>query len=140
MAKNKTVRITFESNVAELQAVLDKEIRRKVVAMGTTYRKVLVDEVLVGQRSGRWGIVPGTKKRYQMSRSGEPPAVRTGDLRRSYKVGKVEGAGVATSVTVGSNLRYAKELEEQMNRKHMEPALRLAQPQLEEILRGDWNI
>ena len=41
--------------------------------------------VLRGQRSGRIYRVPGTKKTYQASAPGEPPAVRTGIFRLSWQ-------------------------------------------------------
>lgn len=41
--------------------------------------------VLRGQRSGREYRVPGTKKHYTASAPGEPPAVRTGVFRLSWK-------------------------------------------------------
>jgi len=41
--------------------------------------------VLRGQRSGRKYRVPGTKRYYQASAPGEPPAVRTGIFRLSWQ-------------------------------------------------------
>lgn len=41
--------------------------------------------VLRGQRSGRRYLVPGTKRYYQASAPGEPPAVRTGIFRLSWQ-------------------------------------------------------
>lgn len=41
--------------------------------------------VLRGQRSGRIYRVPGTKRTYQASAPGEPPAVRTGIFRLSWQ-------------------------------------------------------
>jgi len=41
--------------------------------------------VLRGQRSGRTYRIPYTKKTYQASAPGEPPAVRTGAFRLSWK-------------------------------------------------------
>lgn len=70
--------------------------------------------VLRGQRSGRRYIVPGTGRvkynkrkhtatisytRYTASAPGEPPAVRTGDFRRSWqRKSHVEGSGNSFSV------------------------------------------
>lgn len=136
----RNVRVRVESKRATVITEVNKVMRRKVAAMGVEYRRTLVEEVLVGQRSGRTYKVPGTNRMYRASRPGEPPASRTGDLRRSYKVGRVEETAGRASVKVGSPLDYAEYLEHNMNREHLEPAAELAKPRLEAILRGEWGI
>lgn len=42
-------------------------------------------QVLRGQRGGRIYTVPGTKRKYQASAPGQPPAVRTGVFRLSWQ-------------------------------------------------------
>ena len=42
-------------------------------------------EILRGQRGGRIYGVPGTKRKYQASAPGQPPAVRTGAFRLSWQ-------------------------------------------------------
>jgi len=140
VANDRSFSIRFDSRAAELLGLVNHEINRKVVAMGTEFRRVTVDEVLVGERTGNWRRVPGTNRMYRASRPGEPPATRTGDLRRSIAVSSVQGQGMSTTVKVGSALHYARELEENLNRKFFEPALALATPALQEILRGEWGI
>lgn len=140
MAKRRSATVRIVSHADVLLGVVDKALKRKVTAMGHTVRDKLLTEVLVGQRSGRWYKVPGTGRMYQASRPGEPPASRSGDLRRSYKVGPVEGTSPHFSVKVGSALKYAKLLEIDLDRKHLEPAVKLAQPEMLEIIRGDWGI
>lgn len=134
------VEIRVESHIPELVGILQTQIRRKVYAMGTTVREKLLTEVLVGERYGFWYQVPGSKRMYRASRRGEAPATRTGDLRRSYKVGQVQGEGVDTHVQVGSALPYAPILETEIERPHLVTALALAGPDIEAILRGDWGI
>lgn len=41
--------------------------------------------VLRGSRSGRRYLIPGTRRHYTASAPGEPPAVRTGEYRASFK-------------------------------------------------------
>lgn len=136
----RNVRVRVESKRATVITEVNKVMRRKVAAMGVEYRRTLAEEVLVGQRSGRMYRVPGTNRMYRASRPGEPPASRTGDLRRSYKVGNLEEHAGRVQVKVGSALDYAEYLEHNMNREHLEPAAELAKPRLEAILRGEWGI
>lgn len=139
MAQN-GVELRVESHIPQVVGVVQSKINAKVYAMGTTVRNKTLTEVLVGQRYGRWYRVPGTKRMYRASQPGEPPATRLGDLRRSYRVGKVTGTALDTQVQVGSHLPYAPILEEQMDRRHLSVALDLAKPDIEAILRGDWGI
>lgn len=138
--KGKPLSVRVVSHADVLLGVVDKALKRKVSAMGHAVRDKLLTEVLVGQRNGRWYKVPKTNRMYQASRPGEPPASRLGDLRRSYQVGRVEGASPNYSVKVGSALDYALYLETGMNRKHLEPAVDLAMPDLIDIAQGDWGI
>lgn len=139
MAKKAEVRIVSRADV--LLGAVEKELKRKVTRMGYLVHEKLTTQVLVGERSGRWYRVPKTNRMYQASVPGEPPASRLGDLRRSYRVNPVEGKGTTASVKVGSPLTYAAHLEgDRMNRKHLEPAVRLAEPQLVEIVTGDWQV
>lgn len=62
--------------------------------------------ILRGQRSGRSYRVPGTRRTYQASAPGEPPAVRTGIFRLSWTPrvttdGNSVRASIESDVTVG---------------------------------------
>lgn len=135
-------RIRVVSNRAVVVEAVRQAMRRKVAAMGIEVRKTLQLEVLVGNRTGKWYRVPGTKKRYQASREGEAPARRTGDLARSYKTGPLEETPGRVQVKVGSALEYAPILQDPdgLNRPHLDTAVELARPKLEQILRGEWGI
>lgn len=139
MARN-PVEIKVESHIPQVVGIVQSQLNRKVFAMGKAVQTAMSTQVLVGERYGRWYKVPGTQRRYRASIPGEPPASRTGDLRRSYRVGKVEGTALDTHVKVGSALPYAPILEEQLDRQHLSVALVFAQPDIEAILRGDWGI
>lgn len=142
----RNVRVRVESKRATVITEVNKVMRRKVAAMGIEGRRVLLEEVLVGQRYGREYVLPGTlgKKTWRASRPGEPPATRLGDLRRSYKVGKLEETAGRVSVKLGSNLPYAPLLEygtrRMDERPHLFPAMVIAQPRFAQILRGEWGI
>lgn len=147
MAKSPlSVNFTVESHKDQVLALTEQAARRKVAAMGMAVRTKLLMEVLVGERNGRWYRVPKTKRRYRASAPGEAPASRTGDLRRSYRVGQVQSLpGVPGAIVkVGSPLAYAAHLESgtqnMASRQHLGPAVELAKPDMEAILRGDWGI
>lgn len=141
MARGKT-RVRVVSNRAVVVDAVRKAMRAKVYLMGKSVEKKLKLEVLVGERSGRWYRVPKTKRMYQASSPGEPPARRTGDLARSYKVGSLKEEPGRVSVQVGSALGYAPILEDVagLNRQHLEPAVNLAKPELAQILKGEWGV
>lgn len=69
-----------------------------------------VDEKITGPRTGAEYRVPSTARKYTASAPGEPPAVRTGDLRRhmSYQL-KREGSEIFSAI--GNKLEYANYLE-----------------------------
>jgi len=71
-------------------------------------------EVLRGQRSGRIYRAPFSKRKYTASAPGEPPAVRSGDLRRSWRpMTGSEGAGDTLTIkpAIVTNVEYAPYLE-----------------------------
>ncbi len=60
--------------------------------------------VLRGSRSGRTYRVPGTRRTYIASASGEPPAVRTGTYRNSWHQ-KTYSEGINQNFTVHSTIK-----------------------------------
>lgn len=79
------------------------------------WHRELVENVLSGQRSGKIARIPGTKRYYRQSVAGEPPAVRTGVLKTSYRPAVVSDK----EAQVGSHLDYALFLE--FGTRKMEP-------------------
>lgn len=152
MARRPQLNITIESNIPQVLTLTEAAINRKLVAMANVSRQKMLMEVLVGNRSGHTYKLPKSQKTYQASAPGEAPASRLGDLRRSYKIGKVEGQGLEKHIKFGSNLDYAEYLEGGTMRKsdrrqrrmrprpHLKPAMELSKPDHEAILRGDWGI
>lgn len=94
------------------------DVNRKVLSRGTRAVNELRNaelEVLRGQRSGKVYRKPYTKKAtYTASAPGEPPAVRTGNLRLHWN-GEVRGqtsnGGVQLTILLESGERYAGYLE-----------------------------
>lgn len=71
--------------------------------------------VLRGQRSGRIYRVPHSKRYYQASAPGEPPAVRTGALRQSFvprSKGYEDGSTFVVEAEIHTNTKYAGWLDE----------------------------
>lgn len=98
-------------------------------------------QVMSGQRSGRIYRKPHSKATYQASAPGEPPAVRTGTLRRSFNPG-VEGTPSGKSYTVKSfiktDLKYATYLENGTSRTAPRPfkerILEKSEPRIKQIM------
>lgn len=101
-------------------------------------------EVLRGQRGGRIYTVPGTKAKYQASAPGQPPAVRTGMFRLSWrpKASVVFGSYISrieSDLQVGTRRRYVLgELLEQGTTKmaprpYQDKILQKAEPEIVKI-------
>jgi len=81
-----------------LQSIRDQMSARAFQAAVELRNSAL--KVLSGSRSGRIYRVPGTRAHYQASAPGEPPAVRTGNLRGSW-----------SPITITSNDTYRSRIE-----------------------------
>lgn len=98
-------------------------------------------QVLRGERSGKIYRKPFTKKAtYQASAPGEPPAVRSGDLRRRWKPraqSERENGSVTVRPAIWTDVKYAPILQEgspQMApRPFEEPIIERARPEIAAI-------
>lgn len=98
-------------------------------------------EVLRGQRSGKIYRKPFTKKAtYQASAPGEPPAVRSGTLRRSWQPraqSEKDGGSVTVHPAIWTDVKYAPILQEgspkMEPRPFEEPIIEKAKPEIEAI-------
>ncbi len=93
-----------------------ESIEAAVVAVNDAvqYLRSAVVEKLSGQRTGKTYRVPGTKRTYQASAEGEPPAVMLGNLRKNINASKavVDGNEITAEVGVdGKAVPYARRLE-----------------------------
>ena len=100
--------------------------------------------VLRGQRGGRIYGVPGTKKKYQASAPGQPPAVRTGIFRLSWQpsahvvfgsyISRIESSvqvGTKRSYTLGELLENGT--SKMAPRPHQDKILEKAEPEIVRI-------
>lgn len=92
---------------------------RGLWAMGEHW-KGAARKTLAGHRTGTEARVPGTGTTYTQSRPGEPPAVRTGNLRSRIS-GMLERGEIESIVYVGSNVPYAPYLEYGTSRMQPRP-------------------
>lgn len=98
-------------------------------------------EVLRGQRSGKIYRKPFTKKAsYQASAPGEPPAVRSGTLRRKWHPraqSEKENGSVTVHPAIWTDVKYAPILQEgspkMEPRPFEEPIIEKAKPEIEAI-------
>lgn len=98
----------------------------------TKATKTLMEQYATKLRSGQL---------YQASAPGEPPAVRTGTLRRSFTqrvLGLRKSSGIEVVASLETRNRYAKYLQEGTKsmepRPFVEPIIKEAMPEIERIL------
>lgn len=80
--------------------------------------------VLRGQRSGRVYKRPFSNNKYTASAPGEPPAVRSGDLRRSWRqktASESTGKGLTVKPAITTDVKYAPWLDEGTDRMAPRP-------------------
>ena len=124
MARGRRNQVEFINILPDLLAILPDEVESRTQAAATLIEGE-VKEILTGQRSGRRYKVPATSRTWQASRPFEPPAVRTGELRRKYR-GFVKGSGIYSEGFVGSPTIYSKWLEFGTRKMAARPHLRKA--------------
>ncbi len=119
-----------------------KNVGKQMAARGTRGLNAMRNaelEVLRGERSGKVYRKPGGGT-YRASAPGEPPAVRTGNLRRNWN-GTVEISGNGTkhtkvTLTWESQTKYASYLEEGRGmspRPFVKPIRDKAEPEIRRI-------
>lgn len=80
--------------------------------------------VLRGQRSGRVYKRPFSSSKYTASAPGEPPAVRSGDLRRRWRqktASESTGKGLTVKPAITTDVKYAPWLDEGTDRMAPRP-------------------
>lgn len=108
-------------------------------------------EILRGQRGGRIYGVPGTKTRYQASAPGQPPAVRTGAFRLSWRPQAYVGFGsyisrIESDLQVGTKRSYTlgdlleNGTSKMAPRPHQEKILEKAEPEIVRIYSRDYPL
>lgn len=123
---------------------IDRQVLSRVVRVTNVLRNSAL-KVLSGTRSGRTYKRPGTTRKvksnyYRASAPGEPPAVRTGNLRQNWNpFTAIESSGSGSTVLAGieSGEKYAGYLENGTSRMAPRPYVdRIkedAKPEIERI-------
>jgi len=83
-----TISVDIDKAFEEVGDAVARDISMEVMSRASRVSNELTNAtafVLRGSRSGRKYLIPGTRKHYMASAPGEPPAVRTGAYRASFK-------------------------------------------------------
>lgn len=111
--------VEFTSNsrraMSQLMGVFNTRLEKAGIHLNNQIRKTLT-----GSRSGKTYRVPHTTRKYRASKPGEAPAVRTGELRNSYRYKLVKDRRDSL-VQVGSPLKRAVMLENGTSRMKARP-------------------
>lgn len=96
--------------VEQITDAIRHQMERRTYLAANELRNASLD-VLRGQRNGRRYRVPGTKVYYTASAPGEPPAVRTGMFRLSWRPNtRINGdtfvSSVESNIQVGTKRKY----------------------------------
>lgn len=134
--------VKLDSSRSEVKRRIDGNVRDNLLRAVMEWHNSLVGDVLVGMRRGRKYPVPGTGRTYTASAPGEPPAVRLGHLRNSYRF-RVVGVPGREVGEVGSPLDYALELERGGRgvapRPHVRPAYEKRKRAILDALSRRWD-
>jgi len=102
------VDVKFTDNSREAMRQINQTFKTRMEDACMEVQNTVV-ETLSGSRSGRFYYVPGTRKIYQASAPGEPPATATARLRQSiaHEVSRDGRVGaVGTDIPYGPGLEY----------------------------------
>jgi HK97 gp10 family phage protein len=130
----------FTSQAGKAIDQIEKAQKEQLTKACLAVQKVAFDK-LGGPGKGRWYRVPGTKRRYQASEPGDPPAIRTGILRKTlhYAISETDGEMVGM---IGSSQKYAPALEfgtsTMSPRPWLRPSFEEASVEAKSILATKW--
>ena len=102
--------VVYRSRIGDAKQVIKQRSGKAVFAAVNILRNGIVTLMANGSRTGRMYRKPGTKKYYQASAPGEPPARRFGKLLQSIRI-ILEQDDEFTYGFVGTDLIYAPPLE-----------------------------
>lgn len=103
------LQVEVDETVRQLNLEARSRARRAVNALRNSALNVLS-----GERHGKEGYVPATRRKYITSAPGEPPAVRSGNLRRNwrqYVLGEFHTGGAKITARIKSDMPYSDFLD-----------------------------
>ena len=104
------LRVEVDETVRQLNQEARSRARRAVNVLRNSAMKVLA-----GERHGKKRRVPHTSRTYTASAPGEPPAVRSGNLRRNwrqYVLAESHLGGTRITARLKSDMPYSEYLEQ----------------------------
>ena len=104
------IKVKLIFHTKEVTKSIDDAASKRMAEAVIAVQKTVVEETLIGSRSGRTYLVPGTKRTYTASSPGQPPASPSGHLRQHIET-SVEGDGRKVIGRVGTDVPYGKMLE-----------------------------
>jgi HK97 gp10 family phage protein len=138
---------------------ISMEVEKKVTAIGSEMKARAVRgsralknaelNVLRGQRGGRVYKKAFKKSRYTASAPGEPPAVRSGKLRRSFRPASRTydnpfGGAASVTISIETDTHYAGYLEDGTSkmaaRPYVEQIKQEALPEITRIYGAPYNV
>lgn len=109
--------VSFNQVHQQVLKHVEQEAKSRTVRAANAIKKAS-NKILsnAGGRSGRiYQKSPGSDKTYTASAPGEPPALRSGDLRRSWKplpTGEMTGSGKVYTPGIHTDVKYAPLLQD----------------------------
>lgn len=138
------------SDLKELTKALVGKVNQETVSRAVRASNALRNaalEVLRGQRGGRKYRKPFSKQMYTASAPGEAPAVRTGDLRRSWRpiaASEKTKGGVVVKPGIRTEVKYAPILdsggEHLAARPYREAVVEKAKPEVKAIFSEPYHL
>lgn len=132
---------TYQDNTSRVIRAIGEVQEEKLLEGMMEWHAGIVEDMLVGDRQGRWYRIPGSTRKYRASRPFEAPASPTGRLRSSYQY-RVTSSRNAKIGEVGSPLDYAVYLEygtkRMKPRPHVLPAYYSREKQILNALTREW--
>jgi len=139
--------IKLKLNLTTINQLLDQNAPKRMLEATNELRTVVLETLSRKPKADPSRIyrVPGTKKLYQASSPGDPPATATSDLKKSVK-SSVEGRGRSVLGKVKADAKHALPLEfgHRQGGKHvaarpfMKPSFDKSLPVIRFILTRKW--
>lgn len=134
--------VSFEQAHKQVLQHVEQEAKSRTVRAANAIKKA--SNKILSNTAGRSGRVyrksPGSKATYTASAPGEPPALRSGDLRRSWQplpVGEMTGSGKVYTPGIHTDVKYAPLLQDGTSkmaaRPFEEPIKKEAWPEVKAI-------
>jgi hypothetical protein len=135
------LKIDLEGAVNEIVEEITYQAKSRAFRAANELRNSALT-VLRGKRSGRVYKRPFSKSKYTASAPGEPPAMRTGNLRMSWRPQSASeriGNTVTIKPAITTEVKYAPYLEEGTDRMaprpFKDPIIEKAMPRISQIFK-----